>query len=229
MPCTPHSPFKNSCGVPLTPHSVITNSCVVHRTPHSPITNSSGFIMARRLKAVSNEELLDLLDMYDSIEDDNLEVVDLGEEVTMEEVLEVQEGDTTDGEASQDDPSPMESRSNSPTPTSSNGVTPATRSQGGPIDTPSFDPLYEIPGRCTITAKDGTKWSKDPPSREGTRKRKRDSGTYQAGPTPITEAVSTLPETLKLYGIKLVLACDSSTYYMFNANPYLGKGSIKKI
>ena len=157
--------------------------------------------MARRLKIVSDEELPGLLDKYDSIDDDNLDVVDLGEEVTLEPIIELQEGDTTDGdgEASQDDPDPIESRGNSPTPTSSNMVTPATTSQGAPTDTPSFDPLYEIPGRRTIAARDGTKWSKDPTSREGTRKRKRDTNTYQAGPTPVTDAPSTLPEILALF------------------------------
>ena len=151
--------------------------------------------MARRHELVANEDISDLLDTYDSMEDDNLDVVDLGEDVTME----VQESDTTDDDSSQDDEPPVESRSNSPPPTGSNRVTPPTTSQEGPTDTPSFDPLYEIPGRRTITAKDGTKWSKDPPSRQGIRKRKRDSDTYQAGPTPITEAASTLPEILKLF------------------------------
>lgn len=44
--------------------------------------------MERRLKLVSGEELPDLLDKYNSL-DDNLDVVNLGEGVTMEPITEL--------------------------------------------------------------------------------------------------------------------------------------------
>lgn len=51
------------------------------------------------MKLVS-DELPDLSDKYDSIDDDNLKAVDLGEDVTMEPIIELQEEDTTHGKAS---------------------------------------------------------------------------------------------------------------------------------
>ncbi|XP_066988283.1 piggyBac transposable element-derived protein 4-like [Macrobrachium rosenbergii] len=31
----------------------------------------------------------------------------------------------------------------------------------------------------------------------------------------------------KMYGLKVVMACDADTHYMINAIPYMGKGSIE--